>query len=74
MLLLLLLLLLLPVRTGHVHSYESIFPLCNFTTGALCDGEQGFVEPKGTVHVTEGNGGVPGTHANFSVTNCTVRA
>ena len=58
-------------NAGHVHSYESIYPLCNFKKGELCDGEQDFNEPKGTIHITEGNGGVPGTNGEFGVTNCT---
>lgn len=42
---------------GHLHNYGVTWPLCN---GALCDGRASYIDPKGTVHVTEGNGGVPG--------------
>jgi hypothetical protein len=60
-----------------VHSYESTWPLCDFTTGELCPGAkpgstlQNFVDPKGTFHITEGNGGVPGVPGTFAVKNCT---
>jgi len=42
---------------GHLHNYGATWPLCN---GALCDGRASYIDPKGTVHITEGNGGVPG--------------
>lgn len=54
-----------------MHSYESTWPICDFTTGALCDGKQDFVNPKGTVHITEGNGGVPGVVGQYGIKNCT---
>eukprot|EP00040_Diaphanoeca_grandis_P038935 m.257739 g.257739 ORF g.257739 m.257739 type:complete len:608 (-) comp35653_c0_seq1:175-1998(-) len=57
-------------NAGHVHSYESTWPLCDFTTGEICNGEQDFLEPKGTVHITEGNGGVPGVLPAFGVKSC----
>ena len=41
---------------GHIHHYSSMWPLCN---GAVCGGEKSFQNPKGTVFLTEGNGGVP---------------
>ena len=44
--------------------------MCDFTTGELCDNEQSFVEPKGTMHITEGNGGVPGVGPAFAVKSC----
>lgn len=64
-------------NAGHVHSYESTWPLCDFLTGALCRATNGtwlqsLDEPKGTIHITEGNGGVPGVPATYSVTDCTV--
>jgi hypothetical protein len=64
-------------NAGHVHSYESTWPLCDFLTGALCRATNGtwlqsLDEPKGTVHVTEGNGGVPGVPGTYSATSCTV--
>lgn len=51
---------------GHVHSYDVTWPLCN---GTFC-GEKTFVDPKGTVHITEGNGGVPGVKSANSVHPC----
>ena len=62
-------------NAGHVHSYESTWPLCDFLTGALCRDSDGaglktYVEPLGTVHITEGNGGVPGVGARFGVGAC----
>lgn len=55
-------------NAGHIHDYQSTWPVCfNPKTGtsAICKDGAGkairnFVEPKGLVHVTEGNGGVPG--------------
>ena len=43
------------VGAGHVHDYESTWPIKhgNVTQASL-------QEPRGIVHVTEGNGGVPG--------------
>jgi len=62
-------------NAGHVHSYENTWPLCDFTTGELCRDSNGTVlktmdEPRGTVHITEGNGGVPGVPATFGVSKC----
>jgi hypothetical protein len=62
-------------NAGHVHSYESTWPLCDFLTGTLCKSSDGtalqsFDEPRGTVHITEGNGGVPGVPAAYSVSKC----
>jgi len=57
-------------NAGHVHSYESTWPVCDFTNGSLCNGKQDFVDPQGPVHITEGNGGVPGVKGSFSVKNC----
>lgn len=45
---------------GHVHSYSVTWPLCN---GVVCDGQRSYDEPRGTVHLLEGNGGVPGQAA-----------
>ena len=58
-------------NAGHVHSYEATWPLCDFTTGELCDGKQDFIDPAGPVHITEGNGGVPGVAAAHTTTDCT---
>ena len=62
-------------NAGHVHAYENTWPLCDFLTGALCRDSNGtelktFDEPRGTVHITEGNGGVPGVPATFGVQPC----
>ena len=55
---------------GHVHSYSTTWPLFN---GAVAN--KSFVDPHGTVHVLEGNGGVPGTlhgrYATSTIGNCT---
>lgn len=58
-------------NAGHVHSYESTWPVCDFTKGTICNGKQDFQNPQGPVHITEGNGGVPGVKASFNVKNCT---
>lgn len=63
-------------NAGHVHNYQSTWPLCVQTDGngktfsTLCDGAQHFNDPKGTIHVTEGNGGVPGVPGTYSEYNC----
>ena len=41
---------------GHVHSYSTTWPIFGGNVT-----ERSYVDPKGTVHVLEGNGGVPGT-------------
>jgi len=55
-------------NAGHVHSYESSWPLCDFTNGTLCPNGKSFDTPQGTIHITEGNGGVPGVGGAFGVT------
>lgn len=42
---------------GHVHSYSVTWPVFNRTVA-----KKSFVNPHGTVHLLEGNGGVPGTN------------
>ena len=46
-----------------MHSYGSSWPICDLTTGALCPNGKSFrfTSPQGPVHVTDGNGEVPGT-------------
>jgi hypothetical protein len=52
---------------GHVHSYSVTWPIYG---GEVAN--KSYVNPNGTVHVVEGNGGVPGTHRRpASVKNCT---
>lgn len=51
---------------GHVHSYDVTWPLCN---GTFC-GNKSYVDPNGTVHITEGNGGVPGVKGVNSIHDC----
>jgi len=54
---------------GHVHSYSTTWPIYG---GAVTN--KSLLNPRGTVHVLEGNGGVPGTapkHGTSSITNCT---
>lgn len=60
-------------NAGHVHSYESTWPICDFTTGQICNGTQSFNNPKGTVHITEGNGGVPGVAGTYAVKDCSTK-
>ena len=63
-------------NAGHVHSYENTWPICSgYCTkpGAMelpkvCKAANG---SKGNVHITEGNGGVPGAPATFSAASCT---
>jgi len=73
-------------NAGHVHDYSSTWPICytyNATAGNgtsdICKGDDGkpihsFANPKGTVHVTEGNGGVPGVVGTYNVTHLTTPA
>ncbi len=47
---------------GHKHDYASTWPICH---GEICRDSTGkpiqsYLNPIGTVHITEGNGGVPG--------------
>ena len=64
-------------NSGHVHDYSSNWPICYNTTtktSALCLDDHGqelrsFVHPRGTVHVTDGNGGVPGVVGAYDVSN-----
>jgi hypothetical protein len=51
---------------GHVHSYSATWPIF-----AGVAAKKSLVNPHGTVHVVEGNGGVPGTHHPASVMPCT---
>lgn len=61
-------------NAGHVHDYCSTWPIChNLTTGTsdVCaDNTDNFVNPSGTVHVTEGNGGVPGVVGTSTLKDC----
>ena len=47
-------------NAGHVHNYQSTWPLCVQTDGSgktfstLCDNVQNHDNPKGTIHITEG--------------------
>lgn len=41
---------------GHVHSYSTTWPIFNDAVA-----NKSLIDPHGTVHVLEGNGGVPGT-------------
>ena len=50
---------------GHVHEYSVSWPIFG---GALT--EKSFLNPKGTVHVVEGNGGVPGAHERSKLFPC----
>ena len=55
-------------QAGHIHDYQTSWPVCfNSKTGSsdVCRDSKNvpiksFKNPKGLVHVTEGNGGVPG--------------
>lgn len=53
-------------NAGHVHDYEATWPI---KAGVAT--QQDYVNPKGVVHITEGNGGVPGCHGNHQIFNCT---
>ena len=58
---------------GHVHDYCSTFPICS---GKLCTDNAGkaiksFINPQGPVHITDGNGGVPGCPSPVAIANCT---
>ena len=52
-------------NSGHVHDYESTWPIKNGNVT-----QTNYVEPKGIVHVTDGNGGVPGVGADYVITDC----
>jgi hypothetical protein len=50
---------------GHDHSYAVTWPIFG---GNVAD--KHYVDPKGTVHVLEGNGGVPGSHTRSKLFPC----
>ena len=50
---------------GHVHSYSATWPIFGGLPTA-----KSFVNPKGTVHIVEGNGGVPGAHSHAKMLSC----
>jgi len=57
---------------GHVHDYAATWPMCN---GDICKDGSGepvktYNNPKGTIHITEGNGGVPGVQGKNDVQQC----
>ena len=57
---------------GHVHDYNSNWPICE---GGICMDDSGvpqtnFNKPRGPVHICEGNGGVPGVVGESTLTNC----
>eukprot|EP00039_Didymoeca_costata_P007124 m.96550 g.96550 ORF g.96550 m.96550 type:complete len:643 (+) comp13550_c0_seq1:205-2133(+) len=54
---------------GHVHSYSMTWPVVNGSATS-----KSLVNPKGTVHLLEGNGGVPGTHSHSKMVPCTKSA
>lgn len=51
---------------GHVHSYSTTWPIFG---GIVA--KKSLIDPHGTVHVVEGNGGVPGTHRASRMKRCT---
>ena len=53
-------------NAGHVHDYQSCWPLG--PKGELL--QTNFINPRGPVHLTEGNGGVPGVPGTNSVKSC----
>lgn len=52
-------------NAGHVHDYEVTWPIKNGNVTQL-----NYIEPKGIVHITDGNGGVPGVLGTFGMTDC----
>jgi hypothetical protein len=46
---------LLPPPHPITRQYEQTFPICDFRTGAICNGKQDYDEPIGTVHITGNN-------------------
>ena len=50
------------LKTGHVHDYCSTFPM-QYNKKVNSD----FNSPKGPVHITEGNGGVPGVVGTYTL-------
>merc|ERR1719453_1821603 len=52
-------------NAGHVHDYEVTWPM---KQGQVV--QKDYVEPRGIVHITEGNGGVPGVVGTYTITDC----
>eukprot|EP00041_Stephanoeca_diplocostata_P016135 m.314417 g.314417 ORF g.314417 m.314417 type:complete len:204 (-) comp20266_c0_seq8:168-779(-) len=53
-------------NAGHVHSYEAHFPVCKDSKPC----QYNYINPKGPVHITEGNGGVPGVPGSNGIKGC----
>jgi len=69
-------------NAGHIHDYQSTWPVCfseETGTTAICRDREGNLikdfkdwgRSQGLVHVTEGNGGVPGVVGQSTLKNCT---
>eukprot|EP00039_Didymoeca_costata_P020714 m.342179 g.342179 ORF g.342179 m.342179 type:complete len:577 (+) comp21074_c0_seq1:121-1851(+) len=56
-------------NAGHVHDYESTWPICD-VNGSYVACQENYTNPKGPVHITEGNGGVPGVVGQNSLSSC----
>jgi len=52
-------------NAGHIHDYESTWPILNGTRT-----QTNFNNPTGVVYITEGNGGVPGVVGNNTLVQC----
>ena len=50
---------------GHIHSYSATWPIFGNAVE-----NKSYLDPHGTVHVVEGNGGVPGAHQHSKLVNC----
>eukprot|EP00658_Telonema_sp_P-2_P036281 TRINITY_DN2627_c0_g1_i2.p1 TRINITY_DN2627_c0_g1~~TRINITY_DN2627_c0_g1_i2.p1 ORF type:complete len:362 (-),score=81.73 TRINITY_DN2627_c0_g1_i2:331-1416(-) len=65
-------------NAGHIHDYQSTWPVCydpssnasNICTDSAGQPIKNFNNPAGLVHVTEGNGGVPGVVGTSTMKQC----
>eukprot|EP00756_Hemistasia_phaeocysticola_P036841 Hpha_TRINITY_DN16663_c1_g2::TRINITY_DN16663_c1_g2_i1::g.181626::m.181626 len=56
-------------NAGHIHDYEASWPMKN---NVVC--QKNYTNPRCTVFIVEGNGGVPGCHGDCTVSDCSSKA
>lgn len=52
-------------NAGHIHASEVTYPILK---GSVT--QKNYINPKGVVHITEGNGGVPGVSNSSTMVDC----
>jgi len=57
------------MNAGHVHDYCATWPMVNNVAT-----QKNYINPTGIVHITEGNGGVPGVVGTYNLNGCSKEA